>query len=136
MKVIVCLDDKNGMLFNQRRQSRDREVVKDIIKMCDDAILHMNYYSNPLFEEYENRAVSDTFPIFAKDNEYVFVENAALLPFEDKISELIVYRWNTVYPSDLKLDLPLEEHGWVLKSATDFAGHSHDKITKEIYIKP
>ena len=32
MHVIVCLDDKEGMLFHGRRQSRDREVVGEILK--------------------------------------------------------------------------------------------------------
>ena len=30
MQIIVCLDTKNGMMFNHRRQSRDREVLNDI----------------------------------------------------------------------------------------------------------
>ena len=32
MKVIVILDDNLGMLFNNRRQSRDRVLIDDIIK--------------------------------------------------------------------------------------------------------
>ena len=32
MTVIVCLDNANGMMFNHRRQSRDANVVKDILK--------------------------------------------------------------------------------------------------------
>ena len=31
MKIIVCLDDNSGMMFNRRRQSRDRVVIDDII---------------------------------------------------------------------------------------------------------
>lgn len=27
MKIIVCIDDKNGMMFNHRRQSKDREEI-------------------------------------------------------------------------------------------------------------
>ena len=30
MTLYVCLDDRNGMLFNNRRQSRDRVVLEDI----------------------------------------------------------------------------------------------------------
>ena len=32
MKIIACLDDNNGLLFNNRRQSRDRVVIEDILK--------------------------------------------------------------------------------------------------------
>ena len=35
MKVIVCIDDNGGMLFNKRRQSRDRKVLEDISLMTD-----------------------------------------------------------------------------------------------------
>ena len=30
MNIIVCLDDNQGMLFNKRRQSKDRQVLEDI----------------------------------------------------------------------------------------------------------
>lgn len=39
MTVIVCLDNANGMLFNHRRQSRDANVVKDILKTINGASL-------------------------------------------------------------------------------------------------
>ena len=47
---IVCLDQKNGMYFNERRQSRDRYVIRDIVEMTKDAVLHINSYSVDLFE--------------------------------------------------------------------------------------
>lgn len=36
LKVIVILDDNLGMLFNNRRQSRDRVLIDDIIKTVKD----------------------------------------------------------------------------------------------------
>lgn len=33
MNVIVCVDDNNGMLFNKRRQSRDKAVIDKIINI-------------------------------------------------------------------------------------------------------
>ena len=30
MKVFVCIDEKNGMLFNKRRLSKDKAVVEKI----------------------------------------------------------------------------------------------------------
>ena len=32
MKLIVCLDDNNGMMFNKRRQSRDRVLIENVFK--------------------------------------------------------------------------------------------------------
>lgn len=40
MTVIVCLDNANGMMFNHRRQSRDANVVKDILKTINGASLY------------------------------------------------------------------------------------------------
>ena len=42
MRVIVCLDDRNGMLFNRRRQSRDRRVVEDILRELGEKRLLVN----------------------------------------------------------------------------------------------
>ena len=33
MTVFVCLDDRGGMLFNLRRQSRDREQMADMLRL-------------------------------------------------------------------------------------------------------
>lgn len=35
MIVILCLDDKKGMMFNNRRQSKDKFVIQDILKLVD-----------------------------------------------------------------------------------------------------
>ena len=35
MDVFVCLDDRGGMFFNHRRQSRDRQVIQDMLDSLD-----------------------------------------------------------------------------------------------------
>ncbi len=45
MKIIVCIDDKNGMMFNHRRQSKDREVRRDMLSYIGHHRLWMNEYS-------------------------------------------------------------------------------------------
>ena len=35
LKVIVALDDNLGMMFNHRRQSRDRILISDIAEMVE-----------------------------------------------------------------------------------------------------
>ena len=50
MVLIVCLDLNNGMYFNNRRQSRDREVIKDIAFITKNNNLIMTEYSHKLFE--------------------------------------------------------------------------------------
>ena len=120
MKVIVCLDDKNGMLFGNRRQSRDRIVIEDICKMTD--VLSIHTFSEKLFSEV-------TLQLNVKDD--FFVENQPLIGYEDKIEEIVVYGWNRVYPSDKQFDISLVN--WKVVSEEEFAGYSHEKITKRIY---
>ncbi len=43
MTVIVCLDNANGMMSNHRRQSRDANVVKDILKTINGASVGLQY---------------------------------------------------------------------------------------------
>lgn len=31
MTLILCLDDENGMMFNHRRQSRDRVLISEML---------------------------------------------------------------------------------------------------------
>ena len=42
MTIFVCIDDKNGMLFNHRRQSRDEAVLKDMLDVAEDFYLLSN----------------------------------------------------------------------------------------------
>ena len=133
MRVIVCLDDRNGMLFNRRRQSRDRRVVEDILRELGEKRLLVNGFSAPLFERAGDRIRVEDDPLAAAGREDVcFVENLPLAPWAAAIERLTVYRWNRVYPADMRLDLALES-GWHLVAALDFPGFSHEKITKEIY---
>ena len=41
MKIIVCIDKNNGMMFNNRRQSQDKILIDDIIKVTKDKKLYM-----------------------------------------------------------------------------------------------
>lgn len=133
MRVIVCLDDRNGMLFNRRRQSRDRRVVEDILRELGEKQLLVNGFSAPLFDHAGDRIRVEDDPLAAAGREDVcFVENQLLAPWAAAIERLTVYRWNRVYPADMRLDLALES-GWHLVAASDFPGFSHEKIAKEIY---
>lgn len=135
MNIIICIDDENGMMFNNRRQSRDRAVIKDIMETINSNRLFINKYSEPLFKNYDaNIAVSDDFLEQADENDYCFVENMPLLPFENRINSITVYKWNRLYPSDTKLDINPDKFGHIVSSC-DFEGYSHEKITKEIYVK-
>ena len=130
MKVIICVDDKLGMLFNNRRQSRDAKVLEDIFKMTEKLRIHP--FSDKLFSDYTEQVDADEeFLQKADEGEACFVENQHIAPYIDKIEQIILYKWNRKYPSDFKLDLELQE--WKLMEAVEFEGSSHERITREIY---
>lgn len=133
MNIIICIDDDNGMMFNRRRQSRDRAVTQDIINTVGENRLLIDKYSEPLFAGYNAEIKAErSFLSKADECDYCFVENKALLPYKDKINSVIVYKWNRQYPSDMKLDIEPSE-GRTLVSSVEFPGYSHEKITKEVY---
>lgn len=135
MNVIVCIDNCNGMLFNQRRQSRDVKVRERILEICKGKTLWMSSYSSKLFADIgrQNVCVDDTFLDKVSKGEYCFDETQKLAEYEEDIEELIVFQWNKRYPADFYLDLELDS--WKIIRCEDFEGFSHDKITEVRYKK-
>ena len=50
MNIIVCLDDKNGLMFNKRRQSQDKVLRANIKELIKNQNLFMNEYSYKLYK--------------------------------------------------------------------------------------
>ena len=140
MTFAVCVDDRGGMLFNNRRQSRDRAVVADLLALAEGEgkRLCVSGFSQKLFEGIEGVEplvkVLDRFPEDAGEGDICFAENISLAPWEDRAERLVIYRWNRAYPGDLFFDIRTEAP-WRLVSVEEFEGYSHEKITKEIYVK-
>ncbi len=131
MKVIVCLDKTNGMLFNRRRQSRDASVFQDMLGYTNTVTV--SPFSEKLLSSYGvPHTVDESFPENVKDG-YAFVENIPLLPYEESITEVIVYRWDKIYPADTVFDLPLTKYRLI--STEEFSGNSHKTIVKETYLR-
>ncbi len=134
MKAMICLDDKNGMMFNRRRQSRDSVLTARIAEISKGKRLFLNSYSEPLFKESgANLFVSENFLEIAEVDDFCFVENLDL-PLEN-CEELYIFRWNRLYPADMFFNKDPNRFGLSLVSSEDFAGSSHEKITLEIYEK-
>lgn len=133
MIAIVVLDDKNGMMFHQKRQSQDRILRAKILELSKDGQLWMNEYTKKQFEDSVQIRVGNDFLGEAGSGDYCFVEDEALLPWKEKIEKLIVFRWNRIYPSDMQFDLTIKEPEWILERKEEFAGYSHDVITMEEY---
>ena len=135
MILIVCVDEKNGMMFNNRRQSKDRILSEHILKIVDKQKIWMNSYSKSAFDGQEslNITVDDNFIEKIEKNEYCFVENIDVNTIINKVDKIIVYNWNRHYPADRYFNINLEE--WVVDSENEFQGSSHEKISEKIYVR-
>ena len=130
MKLIFCLDDRGGMMFNKRRQSQDKELRKRILETLNGKPLIMSPYSSKQFVEGGNIIISDAPQSETKHGVY-FVED---LPyFLSDVDEITVYKWNRHYPSDVKFGIDLSKEGFILDTVYEFEGSSHEKITEEKY---
>ena len=133
--VAITVDDRMGLAFNKRRQSRDKALIADLCDTTGGSIL-VSGYSAPLFDEHADRITVVDDPLAqCHDGGCCFVEMTHLSDHLADISKLTVYRWNRLYPSDKKLDINPVECGFKVISEREFVGNSHDKITKVIYGK-
>lgn len=133
MKIIVCLSDNKGMLFNNRRQSSDEEVITKILELTKGSKLWMNNYSSKLFPKLDNINISDNFINEAGENDYCFIENNEIP--KEKITGIIIYYWNRNYPADTFFNFEIKKNCFKKICSMNFIGHSHKEITEEIYIK-
>lgn len=134
MKVIVCLDQRNGMSFCGKRQSMDRCLREHLAGVVQSEMLWMNAYSVGQFSDTTlNIHVDDAYLDKAGENEFCFVENRDLTPYMDKIHWLGVYRWDRLYPSNLSFPLDKVKDKLQLLYTEVFEGFSHKQIQLEVY---
>ena len=134
MTVIVCICDGGGMLFNNRRLSRDRLLMENLSAFIGDGALYISDFSEHLFEKTDLCTIVASDPLDrAKKEDFVFVENLSLAKYKNKIDRLVIYKWNRSYPFDFSLDISPEKEKMTLTEGTDFKGSSHEEITREIW---
>lgn len=132
MKLIICVDENDGMLFNRRRQSRDKELIKHIKNLVWGKKLWISSFSEILFENVcEYHLFDSENSTNIGEDDFCFVENISLKSLENHTSEIILYNWNRSYPADTYFDICLDN--WQLISETVIAGSSHENITERIY---
>lgn len=136
MRLIVCLDERGGMSFCGKRQSRDSAVCEKIAALTAGSAVWMNAYSASLFKTVDMLiSVDEVFLDKAGEKAYCFAENVDVSAYLEKAEELIVFYWNRHYPSDKKFPAVLPNDIWKRKEKTDFTGTSHEKITMEVYCR-
>ena len=131
MKLIFCIDDKNGMMFFGKRQSQDRVLRDWIMNYTGASHLLMSPYSAKQFENASCITVDGDYMNNAGENDYCFIEDGAYST--DNASEIVLCKWNRHYPADKFFTLDLKKSGFEKISTEDIVGSSHEKITIEIY---
>lgn len=134
MTCYVCLDDKNGMYFNHRRQSRDAAVLADIQNSIG-TVLAIDAPSQTLIAE-----AGIDYVLAPEDLSQLPGDAHFFLEFRPAREALaadtmVVYHWNRRYPADGWFDIDLTDAGYTLTETVEFPGKSHDTITKEVYTK-
>ena len=132
MQVVVCVDRRNGLLFNHRRQSMDLLQRQDLCRMLRGKRLYMSLFSYELY-----RDVSD--PVIIADSDYLrlcgasdwcLIEGEEINRCFDRVNRLLLYQWNRTYPADVFFRGDLQS--FTIEEQVDFRGSSHEKITRTL----
>ena len=131
MKLIFFVDENNGMMFMDKRQSQDSILRKRILEIVAPNKLWMSKYSAGQFGFCRSRRVSDDYMRKADDVDYCFIEDKDFSV--DGVSEIILCNWNRSYPATRYFDIDLEKNGFSKVITEEIVGSSHDRITIDIY---
>lgn len=134
MKLVVCLDENNGIKFFGKRQSQDELQRKNLFELIGNSKLFVSDYSYDLYKDFE-------FKFEIIDEKTKIIENSVFLyegdfleKFLQSVDEIIIYFWNRDYPFDETFE-EFQEDYWKEKEVFEFKGKSHDKITRKIFVK-
>jgi hypothetical protein len=133
MTLICCIDDRNGMSFHQKRQSRDRILIENLLLLTQGKRLWMSPDSAKLFPSQDGICADENYATLCQEGDCCFVETGEFPSLAPK--RMILYRWNRLYPSDQSFPARTLLQGFTLVSTRDFEGSSHPRITEEIYLK-
>ena len=131
MKLIFCIDSKNGMMFFGKRQSQDKGLREWILNYVQGSKLWMSSYSSKQFGDVSAILVDNDYMSKAEENDFCFIEDGVYSI--DNADEIILCKWNRHYPSDKVFDIDLKSFGFKKVGSEDIKGSSHDKITIERY---
>ena len=137
MILITVVDNNMGLLFNNRRLSKDEELKKMIYFITNHRRLAMCFYSLDQFNDDSLQlftpeiSITNVEPSEWTPCDFYFNEIYPLKEGEKFIDKIILFKWNRDYPSDTKLEIDLSLYNLIKSSC--FSGKSHNKITIELY---
>ena len=133
MKLILCIDDKNGMAFNHRRQTRDKKQRQHMYQRIDGPLYVSDYTRKLLVEDEDHPELLSLEDLDPKDEgASVFIETENIEKYVRYAKQIMIYRWNRIYLSDLYFDEKNLE-GYRLIGKDTFSGTSHPGIEFNIY---
>ena len=137
MKVIICVDDRGGVSYHGRRLSQDRLQRIDVIQRFASHGFCMKKETADLYHQIDKRCyqVIPAWKQVLSSDRWWVSEDIEFLQWLDQLEELVIYRWNRLYPSDKKLLLSLPVADWRCILHDSFVGSSHAKIDVEHYVK-
>lgn len=132
MKLVVCLDKNNGIIFFGKRQSQDELQRKNLFELIGNSKFFLTENSFDLYQDFEfNFEIISEKTEILEDSVFLYEgeELERFLPFVD---EIICYFWNRDYPFDETFEEFLKPN-WKEKESFEFKGKSHEKITRKIF---
>lgn len=142
MILILTVDNRNGMSFNNRRQRKSHVLQENIFEMIQGSKLYMNSEASQQFPEETRKYEQISIYEDIKDvgaGEYCFIETWTdrLFECEEKIEKIVVYRWSDrVYAADVIFDSKLSDYGWEKSSVCRrISEDSEIVISRTIWIR-
>lgn len=135
MHLYFCVDDRGGLGFNHRRQSRDAAVLADIRSRVTGELL-VDPMSRVLMAQAEIPCCI-ALPDWDQPmpGVHYFVEDRQPGDWVGAAETVVLYRWNRHYPADRWFNIDLQAMGFHLAETMDFPGTSHETITREVYAR-
>ena len=137
MTLIVTVDELFGLAFGKRRQSRDKALTRDLMKIADGGVLYAREYSRLIFDEagadFGKIVFCENPASAASGKGFAFIELALTRQELDLADRVIIYSWNRRYPSTAKLDVAYIKANFTLLEEIEFVGNSHEKLTRYTY---
>lgn len=133
MILAFCVDDQGGLAFNHRAAEPGPSAGGGFAGGGRARPVFCLPYSAGLFDPGAVTVVDAPGAVSADG--ILFLENTDPAAYIPHAEELLLYRWNRLYPADLTLNGTPVQWGYRLQDTTNFAGTSHEKITRERYVK-
>ena len=131
MKIIICVDNENGMLFMGKRQSQDIMLRNKILEIVGDSKLWVSEYTAGQFETKEVLTVDNDYISKAEAEDYCFVED---MGYDiSKTDEVILCNWTRSSPGETYFETDLKTPGFKKKKTENIVGSSHKNISIETY---